>query len=153
MAITRIPKQAKTLAASPARSIKTGSQTEYRGRYTGSAIKHVSLIDRHDQEDQEDQQYNPSEIIPELTIICTSRSVITQWSLVLLYRVFHSSVLLISTHLSCYTPYEDLTFTIYIILFFCFLFSGQNLVSRLQRYKTNKNKQINNFDICVTVCH
>jgi len=118
MAITRIQKKkSKTLAVSPARSLKTGSQTESRGRYTRSAIKHVTLIDSHD---EEHQQYNPSEIIPELTIIYTSRSVIIQWTLVLLYRVFHSSVLLISAHLSCYTPYETLTFTMYLILFYCF---------------------------------
>ena len=122
MAIMRIPKnkktkKVKTLAVSPARSNKTGSQTESRGRYTRSAIKHVSPIDRYD---KEHKQHNPSEIIPELTVIYTSRSVITQWSLVLLYRVFHLSVLLISAHLSCYTPYENLTFTMHLILFYCF---------------------------------
>jgi len=33
--------KARALAVSPARRIKTGSQTESRDRYTSSAIKHV----------------------------------------------------------------------------------------------------------------
>jgi hypothetical protein len=98
---------------------------------------------------EEHQQYNPAEITPERTTIYTSRCVITQSRSVLLYRVFLSSDLHVSAHLSCYTPIETLTSIMYLILFYLLIFFKTKYIfmtSKIKKLQTKINKYINISD-------